>query len=41
MSQHLEIDSETYAELGVKGYYITKEFLDFYEMVLKRNKNNG
>ena len=29
MSQHLEIDSETYAELGVKEYYTRiKEWMD-------------
>ena len=36
-------NDNTFDSLDVesKGYYITKEFLDFYEMVLKRNENNG
>ena len=42
-SGDVDENDNTFDSLDVesKGYYITKEFLDFYEMVLKRNENNG
>ena len=42
-SGDVDENDNTFDSLDVesKGYYITKEFLDFYKMVLKRNKNNG
>ena len=42
-SGDVDENDNTFDSLDVesKWYYITKEFLDFYEMVLKRNENNG